>query len=396
MADRKVLIIDDDDALLPMLKTAFKRYKFDVHVTSDAAEGLEQARVLKPDLVLLSVELPTGNGFLVCKDFKQDAELKSIPVIITSRKASEADFEKHRKLKVRANDYLHKPFTDEELFAKVGNVVGFTVSADEFSELEAKVHDFLEDRTKLESEISEKADRIAELEAELAKAQKAGGKQVTEKDARIAELEAELEAAQAGGAAVEKLEKQLAKKEEEAQKFKAEADERKAEIKALKAENAAKVSALESELAEAQESAAAVAKLEAKLGDLEAGKQAAEARIKTLEGDLKRKESELADESKAAQGREKALEKQVAALRESVDAVVEAAGTSLEDLQENISAWREAALRLSALEEDNTRLENELQAARTHAAELEKSVEREGKKRAKLREVLEKAITTLD
>lgn len=427
MAERKVLIIDDDDALLPMLKTAFKRYKFDVTVTSDGADGLEKARQSQPDLVLLSVELPTGNGFLVCKEFKQDAGLKSVPVIITSRKATEADFEKHRKLKVRADDYLHKPFTDEELFAKVGNVVGFSLSPDEYQELEAKVHDFLEDRHKLEAEISEKAERIAHLEEELAAAKKGGGKSEkqaaeqakasAEKDERIAALEAEIAEAREAAGAGAKLEKQLAKKDEEiaklkadVDKLKADAEERKAEIKQLKADQAAKVSALESDLAArderigeieealaaAKEEAASKAELEARIGELEEDTEAKAARIEALQDDLSRKEAAFTEESAAAKQRAEALEAKAAEAQSALDAVVDAAGTGIDEIRANVGAWREAAARVPALEEDNGRLEGELQSARAHAADLEKTVDKDHKKRAKLREVLEKAIAAID
>lgn len=360
MAERKVLLIDDDDALLPMLKTAFSKYKFEVLTTSDGAEGLEIAREKKPDLVLLSVELPVGNGFLVCKEFKLDGELKDIPIIITSRKATDADFEKHRKLKVRANDYLHKPFSDEELFQKVGNVVGFTLSPDEYTELEAKVHDFLEERGKLESEIRDKTDRIAELEGELQ------------------------EAASNKGASA-KVEKELRAKD-------------------------ARIEALESELEGLRESSSEAESLQEKISEIE--QQAAQ------------RELELGNEMSQLKKQTERLSKQIASLVEEKDAAEKEAsdskaqisqmesdfGLPVDELAENIKTWREAAESVGDLEASGERLTSELAALKSELAELKdemstltdeaeelrKAAERDTRKRQKLKEALEKAIGALD
>ena len=298
MADRKVLIIDDDDALIGMLQTAFKRYKFQVLLTRDGTEGLELARQEKPDLVLLSVELPVGNGFLICKEFKQDAALKDIPVVITSRKATDADFEKHRKLKVRANDYLHKPFTDEELFQKVGNVVGFSLSPDEYTELEAKVHDFLEERHKLEAEIAEKADRIAELEGALAEQESNAGaaeKQLNEQVARL-------------GKQIGTLIDSNGKLE--------------ASIKQIEGESGVAFDELAENIRFWKEGAESVALLEETNGKLSADLQAARDKAAKAQADLATAEqqgSELGDEVEQLRGSLAGEEKKKARLREMLE-----------------------------------------------------------------------------
>jgi DNA-binding response OmpR family regulator len=351
MPSRTVLIIDDDDALLPMLKTAFQRYKFDVLVTSDGADGLEKARAARPDLVLLSVELPVGNGFLVCKEFKQDAELKDIPVIITSRKASDADFEKHRKLKIRANDYLHKPFTDEELFAKVGNVVGFSISPDEYSELEAKVHDFLEERHKLEAEIAEKADRIAHLEGELAAAKKGGGEKAEKK---LAELEAKI-----------------------------------AELEMQVAERDGRVSELETAATDADERAAAIEAQAAELRVQAERAEGLEAEVAQLEGKLSQREADFASEAGSLQG-------EVRKTEQARDKALADLNKALADASEAAAERDGLALQVAAAEQERNELKERLAAAENEVREAAQVHEREVKKRQKLREVLEKAIAALD
>jgi DNA-binding response OmpR family regulator len=71
----------------------------------------------KPDLILLSIELPRMNGFSVCNKLKKDPALKDVPLIIMSSESSDDTFEQHRKLRTRAEDYVHKPIAFGELLS---------------------------------------------------------------------------------------------------------------------------------------------------------------------------------------------------------------------------------------------------------------------------------------
>jgi CheY-like chemotaxis protein len=81
----------------------------------------------RPDLILLSIELPRMNGFSVCNKLKKDPALKDVPLIIMSSDSSEETFDQHRKLRTRAEDYVRKPIAFGELlehmrpFVKVEN-----------------------------------------------------------------------------------------------------------------------------------------------------------------------------------------------------------------------------------------------------------------------------------
>src|SRR5205823_11487504 len=63
-----------------------------------------------PQAIVLCVELPRMSGYSICAKLKKDAQLKSIPLIITSAEATPETFEHHKKLKTRAEEYLKKPF----------------------------------------------------------------------------------------------------------------------------------------------------------------------------------------------------------------------------------------------------------------------------------------------
>src|SRR4030095_13434452 len=80
-----------------------------VRVVDDGTAGLQVAAEDKPDLILLSIELPRVNGFSICNKLKKDNTLKAVPLVIMSSESSEETFEQHKKLRTRAEDYVHKP-----------------------------------------------------------------------------------------------------------------------------------------------------------------------------------------------------------------------------------------------------------------------------------------------
>ncbi|MBI2897515.1 MAG: response regulator [Deltaproteobacteria bacterium] len=119
MAAKRILVFESDTAFAAELTRDFAHYGGVVEVVDDGNVGLERARVERPELILLCIELPRMNGFSICNKLKKNPELKDIPLIIMSSEASEETFEQHRKLRTRAEDYLRKPFTFETLLEKV-------------------------------------------------------------------------------------------------------------------------------------------------------------------------------------------------------------------------------------------------------------------------------------
>src|SRR5262249_18158631 len=75
-----------------------------------------------PDLIVLCID-PKRSGWAVCNRLRKNGALKAIPLIVTSAEATEKDFEDHKKLKARAEEYLHKPFGAEALLEKIGGLI---------------------------------------------------------------------------------------------------------------------------------------------------------------------------------------------------------------------------------------------------------------------------------
>src|SRR6185503_14306803 len=111
----KVLVFESDPAFAGELRTELSRLGLVANVVDDGYAGLMAAASDKPDLILLSIELPRMNGFSVCNKLKKDPALKDVPLIIMSSDSSDDTFEQHRKLRTRAEDYVHKPIAFGEL-----------------------------------------------------------------------------------------------------------------------------------------------------------------------------------------------------------------------------------------------------------------------------------------
>jgi len=114
MTARKVLIVEDDAALLRGLKDNFQAQGYQVRTANDGQEGLEAFLRDPPDLVLLDLMLPKVNGYEICRQAK--ARQLSTPILMLSAKCREDDIV--RGLELGADDYVTKPFGIRELLAR--------------------------------------------------------------------------------------------------------------------------------------------------------------------------------------------------------------------------------------------------------------------------------------
>ncbi len=115
---KQVLIIEDEPDIVRGLVDALEFEGFHVASAGTGAEGIERARELGPDCVLLDLMLPDDNGYHVCEALRQDDP--AVPIIMLTAKAQEAD--KVRGLEVGADDYVTKPFSVAELIARMNAI----------------------------------------------------------------------------------------------------------------------------------------------------------------------------------------------------------------------------------------------------------------------------------
>src|SRR3974390_416 len=119
----KVLVFESDPAFAGELRNELGKLGCVTTVVDDGNVGLQQATSDRPDLILLSIELPRMNGFSVCNKLKKDPNLKDVPLIIMSSESSDETFDQHKKLRTRAEDYVHKPIAFGELLLHIQGFV---------------------------------------------------------------------------------------------------------------------------------------------------------------------------------------------------------------------------------------------------------------------------------
>lgn len=109
----KLLIVDDIGQVRKLVRYTVGYGLYEVHEASNGAEGLEKARSLLPDVMILDVMMPDMSGFQVCATLKQDPRLKSIFVVMLSARGAPADFEEGKR--AGADAYVVKPFDPQKL-----------------------------------------------------------------------------------------------------------------------------------------------------------------------------------------------------------------------------------------------------------------------------------------
>jgi two-component system OmpR family response regulator len=119
VSDTRVLVVDDEATITDLVATALRYEGFDVEVASNGTDALRSAETFRPDLVVLDVMLPDRDGFAVVKRLRADGH--HVPVVfLTARDSTE---EKVKGLTVGGDDYVTKPFSLEELIARVRAVL---------------------------------------------------------------------------------------------------------------------------------------------------------------------------------------------------------------------------------------------------------------------------------
>ena len=114
MRQFRVLIVDDDPRIVKFLEVKLKASGYGVLTADSGVQALEQVEAQEPDLVVLDLLMPKKDGFETLRELRAS---NSVPVIILSAKEAETD--KIKGLKLGADDYLAKPFSPDELVARI-------------------------------------------------------------------------------------------------------------------------------------------------------------------------------------------------------------------------------------------------------------------------------------
>jgi two-component system phosphate regulon response regulator PhoB len=117
-----LLVADDDEDILALVQLRLSRSGFEVIVARDGEEALRLARERHPDLAVLDWMMPKVSGLEVLRAIRANSETADIPVVLLTARASENDVQEG--LDAGADDYIAKPFSPQELAARVQNILG--------------------------------------------------------------------------------------------------------------------------------------------------------------------------------------------------------------------------------------------------------------------------------
>lgn len=121
MADEKILVVDDEDNILELLRFNLENSGYKVLTAQNGIDALKIAKTETPDLILLDLMLPGMDGYDVCKEIRRDNNISNTPIIMITAKGEELD--KILGLELGADDYITKPFSIRELKARLKAVL---------------------------------------------------------------------------------------------------------------------------------------------------------------------------------------------------------------------------------------------------------------------------------
>ena len=184
-----ILVVDDSRYICDITTDFLEELGIRSETASDGESGYKKASELLPDLVLLDVQMPNLNGFVVCEMLRKQEATKNIPIILMSAVVDDESFERHSKLRYHADAYLQKPFMKSELhelvrrFTSLGDVApiniesktGFFVPLEDtdvpgkasVSDIEGSDPYILKQLEKAKAELEGKVARVLQLEGDL-------------------------------------------------------------------------------------------------------------------------------------------------------------------------------------------------------------------------------------
>ena len=117
MAGERILVVEDESAIVDIVCRALRRHGYETESAGDGDAALDKAATLRPDLVILDLMLPKMDGWEVCRRLRAMPETASTPVIMLTARRDERDI--IEGLEIGADDYIKKPFSLAELVARV-------------------------------------------------------------------------------------------------------------------------------------------------------------------------------------------------------------------------------------------------------------------------------------
>jgi DNA-binding response OmpR family regulator len=122
VSKRTILVVDDDPDVRLSLQVRLRAARYEVICAEDGVASIAETRKHRPDLILLDLSLPAGDGFRVLANLKANVSMSSIPVVVLSGRPSSTN--RFRALKAGARAFLQKPVDNARLISIIGQALG--------------------------------------------------------------------------------------------------------------------------------------------------------------------------------------------------------------------------------------------------------------------------------
>jgi CheY-like chemotaxis protein len=122
MNSKKVLVVDDEPAIVEILSARLLAAGFEVCSASDGVEALEKVKSEKPNLIIMDVLMPRMTGFEAMKKIRDDRESRGIPALVISARGSMKDY----FADVTGVEFIAKPYDPKELVSRIQSLIGDT------------------------------------------------------------------------------------------------------------------------------------------------------------------------------------------------------------------------------------------------------------------------------
>ena len=122
MPSRKILLVDDSETILMMEQMILAKRSYELIVARNGKEGVAKALATQPDLILMDVIMPKMNGFEAVKQLRENAQTRSVPIVMVTTKAEAESME--AGYQNGCSDYIIKPIDQLELVTKVKSLLG--------------------------------------------------------------------------------------------------------------------------------------------------------------------------------------------------------------------------------------------------------------------------------
>ena len=118
---QKILIIEDNEQNMYMLTYLLESNNFEVHQTFNGPDGITRAKSMKPDAILLDIQLPEMDGYAVARELRKNKELNTTPIIAVTSYAMTGD--KEKAFEAGATGYIEKPIDPDTFISQLKNFI---------------------------------------------------------------------------------------------------------------------------------------------------------------------------------------------------------------------------------------------------------------------------------